>query len=277
GSTALVGTDVGLFRSTGGDLDTWSHIDVDLSGGPIGVWSIAYVGTSTWLLASEDYSANAGHLWRSTNDGVDWTEITSALGAAASDVDRMTLAAAGQRVYLAAANLAMSDQKDVFRSDDGGVSFTPLAVNSTRAPLNPTQHQPDLDVMHGQAWYNQMLVVDPLDPDVVFTGGNLSLIRSTDAGATWRVMTDWLPYGMSPAGGLGDPQYAHADWHAGTIAHFGGTSYFYGGNDGGVIRSTEDATNHVLTGAATWEDKLNRGMVTHLIYSVATGRERPAT
>ena len=293
GSTALVATDVGLFRATGGDLGTWSLVDVSGAGELEGCWSIAYAGASTWLLTSVDLlGAGVGHLWRSTTDGASWLEVTSALGTA--DVGRMTLAAGalsggGYRAYLAASNANQSDQGDFFRSNDAGQHWTALGMNgcmstshpcSGQAPVNPTSHQPDLDVMHQQSWYNQVLAVDPSNPDVVFTGGNYSLLRSTDAGAHWTVMTDWFPYGWTTSGGLGDAQYAHADWHAAVVAHAGGVAYFYGGNDGGLIRATEGATAGVLSGspgAVAWEDKLNRGVVTHLVYSVATGKERPAT
>ncbi len=78
--------------------------------------------------------------------------------------------------------------------------------------------------MHEQAFYNHMLVVDPQNPDIVFVGGNLAMGRSTDGGQTWYVMTDWLPFGLTTTGGLGNAQYAHADWHAATIVHSGGNA-----------------------------------------------------
>ena len=280
GSTVLIATDVGLFRQTLGSLDfsgTGHHVDVDGSGGAIGAWSIAHVGPSTWLLTTEDYTLSPlGHLWLSTDDGASWTEISARLGSAKTDVRRMTLAAVGLRVYLAAENEAETDQKGFWRSDDGGATFSLLPMGAGHAPTNPTSHQPDLDVMHGQCWYNQMLVVDPANPDIVFTGGNYSLVRSTDAGATWTVMGDWLPFALATTGGLTQSQYTHADWHAAAIAHIGGVAYFYGGNDGGLTR----ASSNVLSGApqdVTWSDDLNKGIVSHLAFSVAAAKERPPT
>ena len=63
-----------------------------------------------------------------------------------------------------------------------------------RKPVNPNPDQPDMDIMAGQAFYNQMLLVDPADParNTVYIGGQLSAARSTDGGATWRILTNWL-------------------------------------------------------------------------------------
>ena len=57
------------------------------------------------------------------------------------------------------------------------------------------------------AWHAFILKVDPSDPDVIFTGG-LDLWKSSNAGSTWRVISDWslMYYG-------GGDTYVHADQH----------------------------------------------------------------
>ena len=303
GATVLAATDAGLFRSTQGGVGaSWALIDVDGFAHTLqDCWSIAYAGPHTWVLGSVD-SANtvAGHVWQSTDDGVHWAEKTSGFGTEASDVGRITVTASAQaagqpwRVYALASNKAAvaggaGDQKDVFRSNDGGVTWTSLAMHGCGSSpctgehaVNVTDHQPDLDFLHDQAGYNQMLVADPANPDIVFIGGNLSMARTTDGGTTWSVMTDWLPFALSTnTGGLDTnaatlAQYAHADWHAGTVAHVGGVDSFYGGNDGGLIRGSSNVLS-ATPGSVTWEDKLNRGIVSHLVFSVTSGKERPTT
>jgi hypothetical protein len=300
-------TDAGLFRSTEGGVGTnWQLIDLaSTTHTPQDCWSVAYAGPRTWLAACIDatpgLTSGGGAVFRSTDDGVSWGSVTLTAGT----VRRITLAtasralngtdkgcmngtapASGWRAYALAANATNADQADVFCSDNGGSSWSSLGMTPAgRAPVNPTDDQTDLDFTHDQAFYNHMLVVDPLDPNSVFIGGNLSMGRSTDGGNSWNVMTDWLPFGLSvQTGGLStaldSPQYAHADWHTATVAHFGTTAYFYGGNDGGLIRAVDLGGTGFLGGSpgtVSWEDKLNRGIVTHLIFSVATGKERGTT
>ncbi|MCA1828066.1 MAG: hypothetical protein LC689_14145 [Myxococcales bacterium] len=133
--------------------------------------------------------------------------------------------------------------------------------------MNATQDQPDLDVMHDQAWYNQAIAVDPRDHNRVFIGGNLSALRSNDAGQRWSVIADWMP--NSPLCSQCSSQhipYVHADWHAMAVATAGTAPYFYAGTDGGVFRSSDVFT----ASAPTFEGRLGRGLVTHLAYSIAT-------
>ena len=295
GTTVMVATDAGLFRSTTagtGDASSWKLLDLDpLNHDPQDCWSVAYAGGQTWLVASVDNYAVPhviGRLWRTADGGQSWTEVTAQLGTA--DVRRMTVAtsAADQadpahaRAYLLAQWLPdnhsfVDDQKDVFRSNDGGQSWVSLGLAAGGVkPTNPVRgDQDDLDLMHGQAFYNQMLVVDPANHDNVFAGGNLCLARSTDGGISWSVLTDWLPFAVQPTP-LPPAMYAHADWHAGTIAHAGGKAYFYGGTDGGIFRSVDDFLT-APDNSSIWEDRLNRGIVTHLAFSVAAGNERAPT
>ncbi len=294
GTTVMVATDAGLFRSTSagtGDASSWTLLDLDpLTHDLQEIWSIAYVGGQTWIVTSVDQFAMPhpiGKLWWTNNDGQSWTDVTATTGTA--DLKRMTIAtsAADQgdplhaRAYLLAEWLPENhsgedNQKDVFRSDDGGQHWFSLGMAAGGGtPSNPIPgDQPDLDLMHGQAFYNQMLVVDPLNHDDLFIGGNLCLARSLNGGNNWSILTDWLPF--FPPTAWPDSTYAHADWHAGTIAHAGGKSYFYGGTDGGIFRSIDDFLTAADNGAV-WEDRLNRGIVSHLAFSVAAANERAPT
>src|SRR5205823_4993874 len=86
--------------------------------------------------------------------------------------------------------------------------------------------QPDLDLLHNQAWYNQAILVDPDDRNTLFIGGNLNLARSKDGGQTWALAGDWLPNNTQGTGYL---SYVHADHHAMAIqkATLASPKYFY--------------------------------------------------
>ena len=268
----LVATNDGLFRSTEGGIGNgWARIETG------DCWSVAWVSAQTWLAACN------GALWRSTDNGASFVSAMNGL----TDVGRMTLAAApsdsanpsSAAVYLLAASASASDQKDVFKSGNGGQSWASLDMQGTaacqptcRQPIYWTNDQPDFDVMHDQAWYNQAIIVDPRNHDRFFIGGNLSMVRcDTGDNTHCYVLTDWLP--GSPLGGASTLPYVHADWHAMAVSTTGSTAYFYAGTDGGLFRSSDAFTatpNGSAGTAATFEDRLNRGIATHLVYSLAT-------
>lgn len=294
-STAIAATDVGLFRSTQGGVAAWTFVDATTTHTVQNYLGLAWVGGQTWLATATEYgSTSLGHLYRSTDDGVSWAEVTPP--AAASDVSSMTVAAAPSdrsdpahaRAYLLAANTASpSAQKDVFSSNDGGVTWTSLGMSagSGRAPTNPTynayssntygdQHQSDLDVLKKQGWHNRLVAVDPANHDHVFVGGQFAMVRSFDGGATWDVVADWSPQSGSFTAGSGSPlpatMYLHADYHAAAFASSGSASYVFVGTDGGLFRSSDA----LAAGVPHWETRLNRGVVSDLFYSVRTGAER---
>ena len=283
----LVATNRGFFRSQDGGQ---SFLQIALQGAAPGdvyfqMWSIAWVAPNTWLATGtrQDLAGTPGRgdlgFWRSVDNGVNWTWNAAALPAFGRDraaIGRATLAvapstagdAATARVFLLAGNsAARSAQYDLYRSEDGGLSFSSLQVNASRAPLNPNDDQPDLDVLHEQSWYNQALAVDPQDPDRLFLGGNLALVRSTDGGVSWSVVSDWLP----AATGVPLP-YVHADFHALAIGPGGA---FYAGTDGGLYRSANDdkSVRTAAPGAARFDPLMNQGLVTHLIYNLACAPE----
>ncbi|MGZ6142286.1 MAG: hypothetical protein ACXWLM_03055 [Myxococcales bacterium] len=272
----VVATNQGVFRQLEGGA--WSHPDL---GGATSCWSVAWVGPSRWLASCY------GQVFLSTDNGVSFPTRPSLPTA---DVGRMTLASAYSDradpahafVYLLAATAGGGAQSDIFLSTSGGATWGTLNANSASiciapgqpgCPVNATQDQPDLDVMHDQAWSNQAIVVDPTNHSRVFAGGNLAMIRSNDAGASWYVLTDWLP--ASPLCSLCRYlPYVHADWHAMAIGTAGATKFFYAGTDGGIFRSadafTKNPTNANDGSAPVFEGKLGRGLVTHLAYSIAT-------
>ena len=117
-----------------------------------------------------------------------------------------------------------------------------------------------MDLMHGQAWYNQMILVDSRDGsrNTVFLGGNLSSAKTTDGGVTWTLLSNWLyPFLGAPRFGL---PYVHADFHTAALSTAGTATLLFG-SDGGLFVSTDEG--------ASWSSDKNNGLQTHLIYTLS--------
>jgi hypothetical protein len=128
------------------------------------------------------------------------------------------------------------------------------------------------DSFYNQGWYDNVIAVDPLDPNRVWVGG-IDLFRSDNGGTTFGIASYWWGSG---------PTYAHADQHA-IVFHpgYNGSSNktMFVGNDGGVFK-TLDARGAVSTNQAngacdyslsgmTFTDLNNSYAVTQFYHGVA--------
>lgn len=261
----LVTTDVGLFRSTD-DGATYTAVP-DLAG--LETWSLAKTSAG-WLLTTDFVDANFNQLALfaySTDRGATWSLIPNAGNVIDFfHVGRSTLAVAKpgeSTVYAIAASIDGLSQRDVFKSTDGGLNWTSLHVNETSAPTNPDCFQPDLNILGGQGWYNQAILVDPTDASrkTVYIAGQLANAKSTDGGNTWTLISTWLPYYCS------NLPYVHADAHAAAATTIRGQQVLLFGNDGGLFISGD--------GGKTWSDDKNDGIVSLLTQTVVSNPRFP--
>ncbi len=262
--TVLVATDIGVFRST----DAGASFSQVLG---LPAWSLAQTsqGWVVSVLVDGDPLFGAGALYRSADHGATWQAIAGAPGGNAaqdSGAGRMSLGVAtpGDAVVYALSGLPQGDAQDnVYRSSDGGLSWTALGVNGSRAPLNPNCQQPFLDLLGQQAWYNQAIVVDPADAarNTVYIGGQLSSAKTTDGGQRWSLTSIWLP-GVCQDGSDARVPYVHADFHAAAISQAGASPALVFGTDGGLAVSRD--------GGNSFDLSANRGLVTHLTQTVVS-------
>jgi hypothetical protein len=265
----LVATDNGLYRSTD-DGETYGAI-ATFAGQS--VWSIQRTSAG-WLASAQPCPLPALNglrcgvattLYRSTDGGETWAPITNP-GNVFSLNGRTTLAVGvpgDAVVYAYSSTQNEAQMRDVYRSADGGQSWAANNVNSTKIPTNPIPGaMPNMNICHGQCWYNQMVLVDPRDParNTVWIGGDLGSAQTTDGGTTWTIKTWWL-YSQVPS-----IPYAHADHHAAAFKTTGTPSIILG-TDGGLSVSEDDG--------ATFSTARNRGLATHLFYTVAGNSQFP--
>ena len=231
-------------------------------------------------------SGNLGDIWVSADAGVTWTSRREAGALPTPEpetpVGRIALAAgtpagATTTVYaqLSKADETLSGGLGFWRSLDSGVTWALIASTITGV-TNPTLSADcnTVNVVGGQAWYNQAIWVDPGNDDVFVAGGQLCGLRSRNgksAAPSFDLLSHWLPGGGGTSGGT--LPYVHADWHRVAIVRVGVTARLLAGSDGGLFWS-DDALSTNVPESATWTFA-NRGLPTHLSYSVASGD--PAT
>ncbi len=248
----LAGTDRGLFRSLDAGL-TFKPVTLPADA-PSAIEDLTWTGGDRFVLAAGNtwldrdggavllVSSDRGKTW-SLPDGLGDTSNFLSFAVAAAPSERSRLYALASRVNL--------ELGEIFTSADGGESWTPLQAH-TISYVNGTLERPGLSVLLGrQGGYNQLVIVDPGDPQTVYFGGADHLVKTTDGGATFSILSHWR-------GETGLP-YLHSDFQC---AAFDGNGALWLGTDGGVARSTD--------GGATWSTVENRGLATHLIYSVSS-------
>jgi len=141
-------------------------------------------------------------LYKSTDGGDSWTEITSN-GIANEGLGRMGLAVAPSdpdTVYV----LADAKHGGLYRSDDAGAHFTQVSTDKR---------------IWGRGWYFCGISVDPKQPDAVYVS-NTAMYKSTDGGK------DFLPF-------LGDP--TGDDFHTLWIDPDDGRRMIAGVDQGSII------------------------------------------
>jgi photosystem II stability/assembly factor-like uncharacterized protein len=176
-------------------------------------------------------------IWRSTNGGQSWAQLKTGLPSS-EQFGRASLAIAASKpavIYALA-----STQKDavlgIFRSDNGGTSWTNVAGTHF--------------AKEGQMSYGNTIAVHPADPNHVLCGG-VDLHLTRDGGKHWERITRWDAE-------RGTPHYAHADHHC-LLMPVDQPGLVYDMNDGGMDVS--------LDGGLTWANRSN-GLAVSMFYDV---------
>ncbi len=205
-------------------LDTLMAMDVALN--PVDT------GTVFVACGQRNTSPNAG-LFRSTDGGAHWTKLGSTLPT--SNFGRTCLAIAPsnpQVVYASIANAVTHGVIDLFRTTDGGDTWTPAYLRDMTNTFT--------NYLGGQGWYDNVIAVDPQHPNLLFAAG-IDIYRSTSWGDTISQQSYWWKDygGVVPAGGPeGSSDYVHADHHAIAFDPTNPLRIIFG-TDGGVFESDD--------------------------------------
>jgi photosystem II stability/assembly factor-like uncharacterized protein len=197
--------------------------------------SIIYAGT------------DFGEFHRSTNSGATFTRVTSGL---VSGGDRVAIAVSpDQPDYVYALIGDGSGLVGIYRSTNSGASFS--ARTTTPNILGYSTVGSD---SRSQAFYDLVIVADPNDADIIYTGG-INLWKSTDGGTNMTCVSYWV----GPSGGIDG---VHADQHALEFSPHNGN--LYNGNDGGIYVTANGGTN--------WTD-ISDGLNIAQVYKIGVSQQ----
>jgi len=165
-----------VYRSTNNGI-TWGKISGDLSTNPVSqllygcitTLAISNADTNTYYAGTDD-----GRVWRSTNRGGAWTDVSA--GLPGRWVTRVVPDPADpQVVYVTESGFSRDEQAAlVYRSDDRGATWTNISANLPNIPAND-------------------LVVDPTDTRTLIVGTDLGVWISRTGGDAWYPLGGGMP------------------------------------------------------------------------------------
>ncbi|CAL68161.1 VPS10 domain-containing protein [Christiangramia forsetii] len=136
---------------------------------------------STWNVQRTPYSLSSGGegsaLWKSTDSGETWKEISNNKGFAKDTLGIIGVSvspANSERIWAIVEN---KEKGGIYRSDDGGETWD--HINEDRS-------------LRQRAWYYTRIYADPKDEDIMYVL-NVSYHKSTDGGKTFE--SDRAPHG----------------------------------------------------------------------------------
>ncbi|MBI4905769.1 MAG: hypothetical protein HY820_19200 [Acidobacteria bacterium] len=159
-----------VYQTTNG-ASSWSAISPNLmaAGGRLSAVSVSPSDPNTVYAAGVDYTNSSVHLWISRNvlsPGASWTDRKSGL-----PLQTPTQVAVHPTEPLTAYVAFQGSGSHVFRTSDGGMSWSNVSANLPNIGFND-------------------LLIDPDQPNTLYAASDIGVFRTLDAGQSW------LPLGL---------------------------------------------------------------------------------
>lgn len=184
----------GVWRSTDYGSN-WRPIFDDASTGSIGAIAVAptdpnviYVGTGAGIIRP-DLAVGDG-MYKSTDAGKTWrhlglreSQMIAHIDVDPKDPNRLFVAVLGHPY-------GPNPERGIFRSTDGGASFTKVLYKDEYTSGNDVRIDPsNPNIVYATLWQQQQSFIEGQG----FGGYGNGIFKSTDGGTTWKQLTDGLP------------------------------------------------------------------------------------
>ena len=242
-STTFLGSgEYGLYKSLDGGV-SWSVVSLPLTAGgkrhcpndvEFGANNVVWLSTTK----STAFDDGGGTIFSS----VDGTNFVKKYEVSSGDRTQIAVSKTTPNLVYVLAQLPVAE---VLLKTTDGFTSTPATLSS---PVDADTGMSSFT--NGQAFYNLPLFIDPMNDQIIYTGG-IDLFKSTNGGSAWNQLSHWY-------GGFGF-QEVHSDQHAFAIANNNSSKVLFG-NDGGIYFS---ANGGLTTTART------NGLNVTQFYSVA--------
>jgi photosystem II stability/assembly factor-like uncharacterized protein len=242
-NTLWVAARAALYKSVNGGSSFTTVVSG--GGGSNGCMDVEIAYTSPTTIYATFGQLNQSQIWRSTDAGNTWFQNYSV-----SNTGRIELATSQSNPNFAYASFLDLNSAS---SSYYGVSYMAMTTDAGNSWNSITVPGPtfsgDNNYARNQAWYDNVLAVDPSSHSTVYVGG-IDFWKSTDSGNSWTQKTNWYSQG-------GAPPYAHADQHTIVFDPSNSNTIFLG-TDGGIFKSTNAGNN--------WTDLHNNLFTTQFYY-----------
>jgi photosystem II stability/assembly factor-like uncharacterized protein len=228
----MAATSMGLFRTSDAG-NTWTASTENVN-----VWDVKFKPGNSSVV----YCVGNNFFRRSANNGLSFPEQNVTDFSFATRISMAVTPANSEKVAVFAGNSNNNSCVGVFISTNGGTTFTKYA-SSANGQFNLFHNYVGDDVTLNQCDYNNTIVINPADENLMFIGG-LCVWVTHDGGANWEQSSKYW------ASTISSVDYIHPDQH---MLAYNPLGTLFCVNDGGVYRSTNTGSDwdFIETGLST--------------------------
>lgn len=162
---------VNFYKSSNGGTNFSSSL-VYFNGGKALSMAVSWLSVDTIYVGTTPEGNINAAIWRSTNGGVNWSNITSPIVPNRYPTDITTNPYSAKNVYVTFGGF---DTTHVIKSTNGGINWIDITSNLPNVP-------------------HQSIAVDPLYPNNIYVGNDLGVYVSTNGGLNWYEYRTGMPY-----------------------------------------------------------------------------------